>query len=119
LYYDKIVDENVRVIPINQVFKGDSLVFSEYSSVRQNYYRDCFVLVKNKKGVFCNKMGQEGCYYTGNKVEYSGVQVLQGKYADTAIKSKMKRENKSRVSHNEVEQNSKPKAKIKMEYRVK
>jgi len=113
LYYDKIVEENVRVIPINQVFKGDSLVFSEYSSVRQNYYRDCFVLVKNKKGIYCNKMGQEGCYYTGNKVEYSGVQVLQGKFADKAIKSKMKRENKEKNPYNGIRHNGKPKAKIK------
>jgi len=115
VYYDKIVEENVFVVPINQVFKGDSLIFSEYSSVRQNYYRDCFVLVKNKQGTYCNKMGQEGCYYTGNKVEYNGVQVLQGKYADRAIKSKMKRENRGRVPDVDGEQSRKSKVKLKKE----
>jgi len=78
LYYDKF--EHKSLIPINQVFKGDKLCFTDFGMVLQSYYNDCLVVVVNEDDVmFVNEYDNELFEYYDKKIKVTGNQVIYPK----------------------------------------
>jgi len=67
MYYDKW-STYYDVIPVNQVFDGDSLVFSDFQYVTQEFYDKCFVVVFFKGKIFANVSDMKSFRYTGSQI---------------------------------------------------
>jgi len=78
LYYDKFTGGTL--IPINQVFKGDKICFTDFGMVLQSYYDECLVVVVDGYGdYYINEFDNKSFTYLGFKVKVTGNQVIYPK----------------------------------------
>jgi len=70
MYYDRWSDY-FDVIPVNQVFENEKIVFSDFEYVTDYLYNKCFIIVDDGERMFTNVGGVPGFRYTGNQISVS------------------------------------------------
>jgi len=66
MYYDKWCDK-FPVIPVNQVFYGDYIAFSDFQYVTQQLYEKCFLIVFHSGNVYSNVNSLNFLEYDGQQ----------------------------------------------------
>jgi len=77
MYYNNF-DERYKIIPVNQIFEKERLIFSDFSYVTIEYYRKCYIVVLIGREAYINVKDLMGYVYDGQNITVQKSCIVRG-----------------------------------------